>query len=93
MVETRRLRLNGRRIENAHTPVRLGDIVTLIRDEQVEVVRVANLPARRGPAHEAQACYDRLSGTARNDNRKNRRLLTAESRPHSRTDVDAPEWR
>lgn len=54
------VRLNGRRIDRAHSPVRVGDLVTLPQGERVRVVRVLLLPERRGPASEASACYDEL---------------------------------
>lgn len=54
------MRLNGRRIERAHSPVRVGDLITLPHGERVRVVRVLRLPERRGPASEAADCYDEL---------------------------------
>ncbi|MBB6124759.1 RNA-binding S4 domain-containing protein [Sphingobium subterraneum] len=54
------VRLNGRRIDRAHSPVRVGDLVTLPQGERVRVVRILALPERRGPASEASTCYDEL---------------------------------
>lgn len=54
------MRLNGRRIERAHSAVRIGDLITLAQDDRVRVVRVLKLPERRGPASEAQSCYEEL---------------------------------
>lgn len=51
------LRIDGRRIERAHCPVRIGDTLTFMTGGRVRVVRVEALPERRGPAPEAQACY------------------------------------
>lgn len=60
MAERGIMRLNGRRIERAHSPVRVGDLVTLAQGEKIRVVRILHLPARRGPASEAAACYEEL---------------------------------
>lgn len=52
------VRLNGRRIERAHVPVRRGDLLTLPLGAHVRVIRVIELPSRRGPAPEAQSLYE-----------------------------------
>jgi ribosome-associated heat shock protein Hsp15 len=54
------VRLNGRRIERAHAPVRVGDLITVPQGMAVRVIRVEQLPARRGPASEAQLCYSAI---------------------------------
>jgi len=55
-----RLRIDGRRIERSAAPVRVGNILTFASGDRVRVLRVEALPARRGPAPEAQACYQEL---------------------------------
>jgi ribosome-associated heat shock protein Hsp15 len=60
MAEQGFIRVNGRRIERAHAPVRIGDLITFPQGTAVRVVRVAALPGRRGPAPEAQACYEEI---------------------------------
>ena len=60
MAERGIMRLNGRRVDRAHCPVRVGDLITLAQGEQVRVVRVRDLPQRRGPASEVQAYYEDL---------------------------------
>jgi len=55
------LRIDGRRIERAHAPVRPGNVLSFALHGRVRVIRVRSLPARRGPAAEAQACYADLS--------------------------------
>ena len=55
------IRLNGRRIERAHSPVRVGDLITVPQGHQVRVIRVEQLPARRGPATEAELCYSAIT--------------------------------
>ncbi len=55
------VRLNGRRIERAHAPVRIGDLITFPQGDVIRVVRVETLPERRGPAPEAQLCYSMIT--------------------------------
>lgn len=62
LAESGSFRIDGRRIERAHCPVRVGDTLTFVHaSTRVRVVRVLALPTRRGPAPEAQACYADLS--------------------------------
>ncbi|HKY81513.1 MAG TPA: RNA-binding S4 domain-containing protein [Sphingobium sp.] len=61
MAEDGHIRLNGRRVERSHAAVRAGDLITFPHPRGVRVVRVIDLPGRRGPAPEAQACYEELT--------------------------------
>ena len=65
MAEDGHLRLDGRSVDRAHAAVRIGNVLTFAAHGRVRVVRVTALPARRGPASEAQACYDDLTDAAR----------------------------
>lgn len=58
------IRLNGRRIERASAAVRPGDVLVLPMRTAVRVIEVLTIPARRGPAPEAQACYRIVGGQA-----------------------------
>jgi ribosome-associated heat shock protein Hsp15 len=51
------IRLNGRRIERASSTIRAGDVLVLPLRGTVRVIEVLDIPSRRGPAPEAQACY------------------------------------
>lgn len=51
------MRLNGRRVDKPGHAVRLGDVLTLPLRRGVLVIELVALPARRGPAREAQGCY------------------------------------
>jgi ribosome-associated heat shock protein Hsp15 len=54
------VRLDGRPVHKSSTPVRVGSVLGMAVGDEVRVVRIEALPARRGPAPEAQACYTRL---------------------------------
>ncbi len=51
------VRLNGQRVKPAHA-VKVGDALNVeLRDDSARDVRVAAIPARRGPAPEAATSY------------------------------------
>ncbi len=54
------IRLNGRRVERAAQGVAPGDVLVLPLPRGVLIVELLALPARRGPASEAQGCYRTL---------------------------------
>jgi ribosome-associated heat shock protein Hsp15 len=59
------IRLNGKRVERSAQPVAPGDVLTLPLGSRVAVIEVLALPARRGPAPEAQGCYRALDAGPR----------------------------
>src|SRR4051794_30072765 len=60
IVEERHVRIDGKPIEKPSEEVRTGSIVALPLYGRVRVLRVLNLPERRGPAPEARACYEEV---------------------------------
>ena len=56
-IDAGHFRLNGRRLEKPGHAVKLGDILILPLRSRVLVIELHELPARRGPAEEAQSCY------------------------------------
>lgn len=60
IAEEGHIRLNGRRVDRAHAAIRAGDLITFPHGGGVRVIRVIALPGRRGPAPEAQSCYEDL---------------------------------
>lgn len=57
-------RINGRRVANAHQSVKAGDVLTLPTPHGPRAIRVLAIPARRGPAAEARACYEAIGESA-----------------------------
>ena len=55
------IRLDGRRVERAHVPVRVGAILTLAVYGEVRVLRILSLPSRRGAPAEAALLIERLT--------------------------------
>ena len=58
------MRLNGQRVDRVSAAVNAGDVLTLPLHGGVRVIEIVTLPARRGPAAEAQSCYRVLDGRA-----------------------------
>ena len=58
------LRIDGRAVAKASVSVRVGQVLTFAaRTGEVRAIRVAALPARRGPPAEARACYEEMLAT------------------------------
>ncbi len=59
-----RCRVNGTRVTKPASAVGEGDVLTFPQGRRIRVVRVTGLPARRGPAAEAQGHYEDLAPPA-----------------------------
>lgn len=57
LVEQGHLRIDGKRVTKPSDEVRAGSVVALPLHGRVRVIEVVTLPARRGPASEAQSHY------------------------------------
>ena len=51
------MRVNGMRVSANDRRMAVGDVLTLPRGKGVQVLEILALPERRGPPHEATACY------------------------------------
>jgi ribosome-associated heat shock protein Hsp15 len=60
IIEEGHVRVDGKRIDKPSEEVRAGSIVALPLHGSVRVLRVLELPSRRGPASEARGCYEEL---------------------------------
>ncbi|MGN6269417.1 MAG: S4 domain-containing protein [Sphingomonas sp.] len=59
------LRIDGRAVDRAAAPVRVGNVLTFADHRgAVRAIRIAALPARRGPPAEARACYADLANVS-----------------------------
>jgi ribosome-associated heat shock protein Hsp15 len=64
MAENGRIRIDGRLVDRAHAPVKVGDVLSFAQRGTVRVLRVEALPVRRGPPAEALALYSELTSEA-----------------------------
>ena len=55
--ETGHIRVNGRRVEKGSLSITIGDVITLPIGDAVVTFKLLSMPIRRGPANEAQLCY------------------------------------
>ncbi len=67
LVEQGHIRRNGARVTRPSQDVAPGDILTLPLGQRVRLVEVFELPARRGPAREAQGLYRELDPERQTD--------------------------
>ncbi|MCJ7421269.1 S4 domain-containing protein [Sphingomicrobium astaxanthinifaciens] len=56
------VRLDRRRVDKVACPVAPGQVLTVPIHGDVRVIEILDLPVRRGPPSEAEACYRRLDG-------------------------------
>ena len=54
------VRVDGKRVEKSSEEVRVGSIVALPLHGGVRVLKVLQVPVRRGPPAEARLCYEEL---------------------------------
>jgi ribosome-associated heat shock protein Hsp15 len=60
LIDAGHVRLDRERVVKTSEEVRVGSIIALPLRGEVRILRVISLPARRGPAAEARACYEEL---------------------------------
>jgi ribosome-associated heat shock protein Hsp15 len=63
LIRRGRVRLNGQRMLKPDRQVGAGDVLTLNLPHGIEVVRLLDLPDKRGSAKLATALYERLTGS------------------------------
>lgn len=52
------MRIDSRPVTTIHAEIRIGQTITMVLGSHVRAIRVLAIPVRRGPAPEAQACYE-----------------------------------
>ena len=55
------IRANGHRVDRASWTVKVDDVITMPRGDEVLTFKLLVIPSRRGPSIEAQSCYETLS--------------------------------
>jgi ribosome-associated heat shock protein Hsp15 len=60
LIETGYVRVDGKRVEKTSVQIDVGNTIALPLQGKVRVLKVLSLPERRGPAREAQLCYEEL---------------------------------
>ena len=60
MIKFGKIRLNGRKLTKASSLIRVGDVITLTKNNDILVVRVLSWPSRRGSAKNLQDWYENI---------------------------------
>lgn len=58
LIEGGHMRIDGRPVMSIREEVRASQTITFAVGDKVRAIRVLEIPARRGPAPEARACYE-----------------------------------
>ncbi|MEP7313807.1 MAG: S4 domain-containing protein [Pseudomonadota bacterium] len=88
-----KVKVNGERVKPAHA-VRVGDHLGVTIQQESMDLEVLGIPARRGPASEAQACYaESAESLKRRTQFREQRRVADLSRPQSETRPDKRERR
>ncbi|WP_239987490.1 RNA-binding S4 domain-containing protein [Sphingosinithalassobacter portus] len=66
MAQKGTMRIDGRRIERAHVPVRVGSVLAFPWNGAVRILRIEALPQRRGSPSEAALLYTSLESLSAN---------------------------
>ena len=60
LIDEGHVRIDGTRVLKHSEEVRVGSVVAFPLHDRVRILRVLELPTRRGPSSEARACYEEL---------------------------------
>lgn len=60
LIEAGHMRIDGRPVVGIRDDVRISQTITMAIGNDIRAIRVLAIPSRRGPAPEAQACYEDL---------------------------------
>ena len=60
LIDEGHVRIDGTRVLKHSEEVRVGSVIAFPLHDRVRILRVLELPTRRGPSSEAQACYEEL---------------------------------
>jgi len=60
LVDGGHIRCSGTRVTRVSHEVSVGDVLTIPLGTMVQIAEITAMPARRGSASEAQACYQLL---------------------------------
>ena len=62
-VLTNRLRISGQVIQKPHKMISIGDVLTMIINNNIKILKVLDIPNRRGPYPESLNFYEDITPT------------------------------
>ena len=60
-VSTNRLRISGKVTQKPHKMISIGDVLTMTINDNIKILKVLNIPNRRGPYSEALNFYEDIT--------------------------------
>ena len=60
-VSTNRLRISGQITQKPHKMISIGDVLTMTIEDNIKILKVLNIPNRRGPYSEALNFYEDIT--------------------------------
>ena len=60
-VSTNRLRISGQITQKPHKMISIGDVLTMTIEDNIKILKVLNIPNRRGPYAEALNFYEDIT--------------------------------
>ncbi len=60
-VSTNRLRISGNVTQKPHKMISIGDVLTMTINDNIKILKVLNIPNRRGPYSEALNFYEDIT--------------------------------
>ena len=60
-VSTNRLRISGQVTQKPHKMISIGDVLTMTINDNIKILKVLDIPNRRGPYSESLNCYEDIT--------------------------------
>ncbi len=73
-VSTNRLRISGQITQKPHKMIYIGDVLTMTINDKIKILKVLDIPNRRGPYSESLIFYEDITPIENISNKENRKL-------------------
>ena len=87
-VLTNRLRISGQVTQKPHRMISIGDVLTMTINDHIKILKVLDIPNRRGPYSESLNFYDDITPVAnikkKEDGNRNIKFMDRVGRPTKR---------
>ena len=60
-ISSNRLRISGQVTQKSHKPISIGDVLTMTINNNIKILKVLDIPNRRGPYSEALNFYEDIT--------------------------------
>ena len=73
-VSSNRLRISGQVTQKSHKLISIGDVLTMTINDNIKILKVMDIPKRRGPYSEALNFYEDITPIENSQNTKDNKL-------------------